>query len=324
VKPSLRSREHPWAYAHRSRLRLLAVRLAASVWAATVLVNVAASAPPTAAQLPASNYSPTPLTGPIAPPQPSQIVNPAPSEEVLAPPRILPPPDAPPPGAIPDGGAAAMPPNDASLPPDGVSVPPRLTFRDRWHYFMQSHLWGFPSQFQTPPLGYFMYQHGQTEVANGIATLMVLYHYDFVDGCDKLNLHGRDQLAKIAAMLPKTFFPIVIERTPEAPGLAECRRLAVLNELAHGPFPIPPQRVVIGPSLGDDLRGVEAALVNQNIMMQTMVRGMGVVTGGGMASGMAGMGGGMSPMGGGVGGMGAGMGGMGSGLGAGMATGFGR
>jgi hypothetical protein len=197
---------------------------------------------------------------------------------------------------------------------------------------MQSHLWGFPSQFRRPPLGYFQYQHGQTEVANGTATFMTLYHYDFEDGCEKLNLHGRDQLAKIAVLLPKTFFPIVIERTPEAPALAESRRLAVLKELAHGLFPIPPQRVVIGPSLGDDLRGVEAQLVNTNIMIQTFTRGFsafGGVSGGGV--GIGGGAGGLGGAGGGAGGLGSlngggGLGGVGGigGIGGGMGTGIGR
>jgi hypothetical protein len=206
---------------------------------------------------------------------------------------------------------------------------------------MQSHLWGFASQFQRPPLGYFVYQHGNTEVANGAAVFMTLYQYDFVDGCDKLNLHGRDQLAKIASLLPENFFPIVIERTPEAPALAEARRMAVLSELAHGPFPVPPQRVVIGPSLGDDLRGVEAQLINNNVMIETLTRGASAFGGGGLGGGIGGagggLGGGLGGLGGGglgggglgggglgggiggIGGMGGGLGGMGGGLG-----GFGR
>lgn len=179
----------------------------------------------------------------------------------------------------------AMPPVAAvpAAPPsasDGCSAPPG-NFRQRWHYHTQSVFWGFPSQFQRPPLGYFLRAHGETEVANGTAVRMTLYHYDFVDGSGALNLHGRDQLAKIAAMLPHNFFPIVIERTPGAPGLAESRRLAVLHELAAGPFPIPAERVVIGPSLGDDLRGVEAEIMNFNIMAQDQARGIGSVQGGG-------------------------------------------
>jgi hypothetical protein len=203
----------------------------------------------------------------------------------------------------------------ASSPPQLPVSPPR-NFQDRWHYFMQYHMWGFPSQFPAVPLGKFMYQHGQTEVANGTAVFMTLYHFDFEDCSDKLNLHGRDQLAKIASLLPQNFFPIVIERTPEAPALAEARRAAVLHELAHGPFPVPPQRVVIGPSLGDDLRGVEAQLVNQNVMIQTLTRGVGAAQGlGGGGGGLGGAGGGLGGAGGGLGGAGGGLGGAGGGLG---------
>jgi hypothetical protein len=187
-------------------------------------------------------------------------------------------------------------------------------------------------------LGYFQYQQGQTEVANGTATFMTLYHYDFEDGCEKLNLHGRDQLAKIAALLPKTFFPIVIERTPEAPPLAESRRLAVLKALADGPFPIPAQRVVIGPSLGDDLRGVEAQVINTNLMVQTLTRGLsafggsvGGVSGGAgglglgaVGGGAAGIGGATGATGGGLGGIGGGLGSVGGGIGGGIGVGLGR
>ncbi len=298
--------------------------------AAATLAGIVAAGMPPDPQLPADNYPPTAQ-------QPDRIgpeSNPPPSEELPIPPRLLPSTDGMHPEGVQPGPAVAAPPMAAALPPDGSSAPSRGSFRDRWHYFMQSHLCGFRSEFQRPPLGYFQYLHGQTEVANGTAVFMTLYHYDFVDGSDKLNLHGRDQLAKIAALLPKNFFPIVIERTPKAPALAEARRVAVLNELAHGPFPIPPQRVVIGPSLGDDLRGVEAQVFNFNVMMQDLSLGhsaRGGMMGGGMMGGgmmgggmMGGLGGGLGGMGGGLGGIGGlgggmgGMGGMGGGLGGGL------
>jgi hypothetical protein len=287
----------------------LALGATAGLLAATMLAGVAESAPPS--DLP-------------------------PSEEIPVQPRLLPSSDALHPQGIPASPEAASPPMTTSLPSDGSSAQLRSNFRDRWHYCMQSHLWGFPSQFQRPPLGYFVYQHGQTEVANGAATFMTLYHYDFVDGSDILNVHGRDQLAKIALLLPQTFFPIVIERTPEAPFLAESRRVAILNELAQGKFPVPPQRVVIGPSLGDDLRGVEAQVFNFGVMFQdqrgVLMGGMGMGGTGGMAGGGGIGGGGFGGIGGGgfggmggtggMGGMGGmGMGGMGMG---GMGMGLGR
>jgi hypothetical protein len=124
-----------------------------------------------------------------------------------------------------------------------------------------------------------MHRIFQTQVGNGDATRMVLYHYDFVGGSRCLNLRGRDQLARIAAMLPENFYPIIIERTPDAPELAEARRLVVLNELALGPFPVPPERVIIGLPLTYGLNGAEAIAIYQNLLSQT--QRMGAYGGGG-------------------------------------------
>ena len=51
-------------------------------------------------------------------------------------------------------------------------------------------------------------------MANGNAARMVFYHYDFVEGTAQLNVRGRDKLVKVAQLLPATFLPVVIERTP--------------------------------------------------------------------------------------------------------------
>jgi hypothetical protein len=61
-------------------------------------------------------------------------------------------------------------------------------------------------------------------VANGEAARMVLYRYDFEDGSPMLNARGLDELARIAALLPQNFYPLVVERTPCDPGLAEARK----------------------------------------------------------------------------------------------------
>src|SRR5262249_56057796 len=111
----------------------------------------------------------------------------------------------------------------------------------------QAHLFGWPSEFKRPPLGQSVYDNYQVQVANGDAARMVLYDYDFVGCGAHLNLKGKDRLGQIAAMLPSNFFPIVIERTPANPALAEARRLEVLSLLAQGPFPIPPERLGIPP-----------------------------------------------------------------------------
>jgi hypothetical protein len=123
---------------------------------------------------------------------------------------------------------------------------------------------GYPEEFNEWPLGSALYAHGRTQVANGNAARMVLYRYDFVEGSPQLNLRGRDKLAKMARMLPISFAPLVIERTPATPGLDAQRRTAMLAELADSPFPIPPERVVIGPPIANGLTGVEAVTIYGN------------------------------------------------------------
>jgi hypothetical protein len=122
----------------------------------------------------------------------------------------------------------------------------------------QAILWGYPEEFEAPPLGATVRAHFRTMVANGEAAAMVLYRYDFVEGTNVLNLRGRDQLNKIAALLRGNNFPIVIERTPEAPALAEARRAAILSVLAHNDIALPPERIVIGPAIAAGLSGDEA------------------------------------------------------------------
>src|SRR5262245_58325849 len=144
----------------------------------------------------------------------------------------------------------------------GQAAPPPVDQRSllrRWLDHLQDCFLGYPEEFREPMLGRSVYAHYKTHVANAEAARMVLYQYDFVDGCGLLNPHGRERLEQIAAMLPRTFFPVVIE--PCAPDLDESRRLAVLNELARCPFPIPPERVVVGRPTAIPLSGPEAVRI---------------------------------------------------------------
>jgi hypothetical protein len=143
---------------------------------------------------------------------------------------------------------------------------------------------GFESEFESVPLGASVRATYSNHVANGIAARMVLYHYDFVDNTAALNTRGQDQVAKIAAVLAQNGFPVIIERTPSNPTLAEARRLAVLNQLGRSGIPIPPDRIVIGAPIANGLRGGEAEIIYQNLLTQTRERGL--VTG--AASGFVG------------------------------------
>jgi hypothetical protein len=173
-------------------------------------------------------------------------------------------------GSLPEATAAPVPYSTAGSACQG---PERLSYWQRCKRKMQACFVGYPEEFAAPPLGASVYLNGKEQVANGEACRMVLYRYDFEEGGARLNLRGRDQLAKIACMLPANFFPVVIERTPDLPGLAEARRLSVLQELAQGNFPVPPERIVIGPPPTPGLRGVEAEVISRNLLEQTRYSG---------------------------------------------------
>jgi hypothetical protein len=241
----------------------------------------------------------------------------------VAGPKVLP--EDTPPRALPSGKSAAdtLPAPRAAVQPapapapevvspgagcgSGCEVKGGGSSWQRWraekHASCQAHMWGYPSEFEAPPLGGPMHAHFRTMVANGEAAAMVLYHCDFLEGSNTLNLHGRDQLTRIACLLQGNAAPIIIERTPDAPGLAEARRTAVLNILAMNNIPVPPERVLIGPAIALGLRGQEAVLLDgftlRNLATQAAPlpvpasgSGVGFGGGGGGGGGGAGIGGG--------------------------------
>jgi hypothetical protein len=128
---------------------------------------------------------------------------------------------------------------------------------------------GSPQDYNPPPFGAVVYASYAPAVANGDAAHLVLYRFDFECASQALNLHGHDRLVLMAPLLLRTPFPLIIERTPDAPALAEARRLVVLNELAAAGVSIPPQRVVVGPAPAVGLSGLEAAIIYQNLLQQT-------------------------------------------------------
>jgi len=221
-------------------------------------------------ELPRSRYNPIPpLTTPVpratAKAAPETVVWKTESHEAsqsstLPPPALL----------------ESSPANDCegkSLPCQVVEQPPRW---QQWKRACQEYMWGYPKEFESPPLGHFVYLHNTTQVLNGEATRMVLYQYDFVG--EKLTLRGKYQLEKIADLLPRNFFPIVIEATPETPNLGEARRVAVLNDLAQHKFLVPAERVVVGRPIANGLRGVEADVISTN--QQSFTRQGGPIPGG--------------------------------------------
>jgi hypothetical protein len=175
---------------------------------------------------------------------------------------------------IPGPVSAVGPPAPVTAPaasaPEGCSCGERRGMSRWWWHktqckrHLQECALGYPEEFNEWPLGSSLYAHGRTQVANGNAARMVFYHYDFVEGTAQLNVRGRDKLVKVAHLLPATFCPVVIERTSSTPGLDEQRRAWLLAELTESRFPIPPERVVIGPPIAAGMTGYEAIFVYGN------------------------------------------------------------
>ncbi len=133
---------------------------------------------------------------------------------------------------------------------------------------------GYPEEYDEPPLGTFVYAHGEAMVANGDAARLVLYDYDFVDCGDHLNDAGRERLARLACLLAETSCPLVVERLPGGQALSEARRAAVLAELGQLGYAVPPERVVVASPLNKGLRGVEAEVIYGNLIQNTQTRGL--------------------------------------------------
>jgi len=104
----------------------------------------------------------------------------------------------------------------------------------------------------------------QAQIAKGEAALMVLHHFDFVPCKGELNFRGQLQLKKIARRALCNPFPIIIEASRHDPALDAARRATVLSELALTPVPM--ERVVIGSSPARGLDGLDAELIDQNLL----------------------------------------------------------
>lgn len=129
---------------------------------------------------------------------------------------------------------------------------------------LEEKIVGFREEFNEWPLGSSLYANCRAEVANGEAARMTFYRYDFVDGTANLNLRSADKMQEIKAMLPTTFAPVVVERTPDKPTLAEARRATLLAAMSRDDFPVPAERVVIGKPMPIGRTGGEAAIISLN------------------------------------------------------------
>lgn len=182
-------------------------------------------------------------------------------------------------------------PGNAQTGPTGTSDPTCTTCRPSgWQRFrlgFQNRFRGSSETYEASPFGQSVTEIVTMQVANGVAARMMLYNYDFEHGGDKLNLRGQDQLRHMAEWLTTQSFPLVVERTPQRPALAESRRLAVLKELAAAKIDVSPERVIVGPAPLGQLRGDEA-LIHYDLFIRYTTNGYPAVPQGSSSSGSSG------------------------------------
>jgi hypothetical protein len=123
------------------------------------------------------------------------------------------------------------------------------------------------------PLGQSVYQTMTNQVESGIAARMILNDFDFEPNGVNLNVRGKDKLPRLVAQAMQYPYFITIERTSYDPALAEQRRQALVKELARLAIPLSPDRIVVGGSPAPGLNGVEAELIYQGLLNQTISGG---------------------------------------------------
>jgi hypothetical protein len=141
----------------------------------------------------------------------------------------------------------------------------------------------------------------------------VFYELEWVGNSPALGPAGRLHLARVAAVLGKTKYPVLIEPHPD-PVVNTARRLVVVSALTAAGVPDPDSRVVVGQPLAEGLYGEEAVFLYP-AMLTTRFRngllgraGLGSAGLGGLSTfgafGQFGFGGGYGGYGGGYGGYG--------------------
>jgi hypothetical protein len=157
-------------------------------------------------------------------------------------------------------GQAPQPPTGpVPAPADGATCggPLRRALHHVGHSLHDKFI-GYPENFVEPPLGASLYETLGVMKAHADGHDFFLYRSDFVAGSTTLTPGGAQRLTVMANRLPAWLGPIVLEWTPDQPGMADARRQAVLNSLRKAGIDVGPERVAVGPSPYNGLNGQEA------------------------------------------------------------------
>jgi len=95
---------------------------------------------------------------------------------------------------------------------------------------------------------------------NGEAADFVIYRNEFVDNSSELTPYGRDHIAEIAARMPSTPFPVLVQRgfNNADPELDQIRREVVVRVLTDLGNPDAERRTYVSQPYGSGLNSMEA------------------------------------------------------------------
>ena len=108
---------------------------------------------------------------------------------------------------------------------------------------------GYPEEFYEPPMGHYVNTQFNIMKAKANPHRFTLYRTDFLANSNQFSPVGATRLNLMASRLGGWQGPIVIEWSPDEPGMGRGRgRAAVISTFERAGIPIGPERVVVGPS----------------------------------------------------------------------------
>lgn len=139
-------------------------------------------------------------------------------------------------------------------------------FNDKFH----DKFAGWPENFNEPPLGHYKSQIFGQQVAKADAHRFQLYQSDFVGKTTTLSPSGAHRLTQMVVRLRCVDHPLLVEWSPDNPGLASARRSSIETLLKQAGQPLLASRVVVSPSPYPGLPGAEAANNNDTLILRNM------------------------------------------------------
>ena len=127
------------------------------------------------------------------------------------------------------------------------------------------------------PNGTYACQWAHEERGRAAQDNFVIYQYEWAADAPKLTASGQEHVAQIGRAVCAAPFPIVIEPSSDR-RMDEWRRMAILEALAGGGTPVPPERVIIRRSAAEGLYGQEAPSAARG-MLSNQAGGQGAGTG---------------------------------------------